>query len=195
MAQQEMPNPIELYEGAVQYMLPILGGVKSEQFGASTPCSEWNVQALINHNLNVAAFLQDRVTQTGALDYGSMMTVDGPLPPEGARDAFEAGTSKVLEAIKVAGTLEIVVDTPFGQMPVGQFIMFPFLDIVVHKWDLAKATNQDTSIDGSLAEVCYNVLTPVADDARKGGAFGPEVQVPITASIQDKMLGLSGRQP
>ena len=73
--------------------------------------------------------------------------------------------------------------------------MFPFLDIVIHKWDLAKGTNQDTSIDSSLAKVSYAALSHAIEGARQSGAIGPEVQVPMSASIQDKLLGLSGRQP
>ena len=73
--------------------------------------------------------------------------------------------------------------------------MFPFLDIVIHKWDLAKGTDQDTSIDSSLAEVSYAALSHAIEGARPAGAFGPEVQVPMSAGIQDKLLGLSGRQP
>ncbi|MEE9248730.1 MAG: TIGR03086 family metal-binding protein [Dehalococcoidia bacterium] len=194
MTQQGMPNPIELYEGAIQSMLPILGGV-GDKLGASTPCSEWNVQALIMHNIKTAQFAHSILTGTGDADPGSMMAVDGPLPSEGALAAFEASTNKVLEAIKVAGALEKVLDTPLGQMPAGHFLMIPFGDIVIHKWDLAKATNQDTSLDSSLAEECYHALAQEIEGGRKAGLFGPEVQVPITASVQVKLLGLSGRQP
>ena len=46
----------------------------------------------------------------------------------------------------------------------------------------------------SLTQAAYNVLAPAVEGAREGGAFDPEVQAPINASIQDKLLALSGRQ-
>jgi hypothetical protein len=52
------PNVIELYEGAVQHMLPTLDGIKTDQLTAATPCSEWNVQALILHNIKTTAFVK-----------------------------------------------------------------------------------------------------------------------------------------
>ena len=88
-----------------------------------------------------------------------------------------------------------IVETSFGEMPGGQFIMVPITDMIVHAWDLAKATGQNTTLDAGLAKRGYNVLVNVAEFGRKNGAFGPEIEVPVTASFQDRMLGLSGRQP
>ena len=190
MAQQG-PNPIELYEGAVQQMLPTLGGVKPDQLNAATPCTDWTVQNLINHNIKIADFAQGIIqgnNTTNPFDVGD------PLPPQGAREAFAAGTSKVIELLK-SRDLNEVVETPFGPMPIANFIMFPMLDIVVHKWDLAKGTSQGTSLDAGLAEACYSALQMGVEQGRSGGAFGPEVTVPITASFADKLLALSGRQP
>ena len=189
------PNPIELYEGAIQQILPILGGVKPEQLSASTPCADWNVQALISHNIKVAQFCYDVIAETGAADPSIMGALNDPLPAEGGRAAFEAGSAKVLEAIKATGKLEKVLETPFGQMPGGHFLMIPLGDVVLHKWDLAKSTNQNTSIDSGLAEACFGALSQGIEQAREMGFFGAEVTVPITASIQDKLLGLSGRTP
>ena len=73
--------------------------------------------------------------------------------------------------------------------------MLPVGDIVLHKWDLAKATNQSTSLDSGLAEACFGALSQGIEQGRQAGFFGAEVTVPISASIQDKLLGLSGRQP
>ena len=65
MAQQD-PNPIELYEAAVQAFRQTLSGVRADQLQGSTPCTDWNVQALITHNIKVAAFveglLQENIT-------------------------------------------------------------------------------------------------------------------------------------
>jgi hypothetical protein len=55
MAQQ--PNVIDLYQGAVDGMLPTLSAVKADQLTASTPCTEWTVQNLITHNLKIADFV------------------------------------------------------------------------------------------------------------------------------------------
>ena len=43
---QQGPNIIELYEAAVQQMLPTLGAVTADQLTNATPCVEWNVQNL-----------------------------------------------------------------------------------------------------------------------------------------------------
>ena len=73
--------------------------------------------------------------------------------------------------------------------------MVPITDMIVHTWDLAKATGQNTTLDSGLSELGYNVLVNVVEGARENGAFGPEIAIPTTASFQDRLLGLSGRQP
>ncbi len=192
MTQASTPNPIELYEGARDYMIPIIGGVQASQLSGSTPCTEWNVKQLINHNLLVAEWIHRTLTGGEGVD---PFAVDGDLPEEGAEAAFAAVTNKVLDAIKAPGMLEKVITTPFGEMPAGNFLMFPFGDILIHKWDLAKATNLDTAMDSSMADACFQVMSPMLQGNREGGFFGPEVTVPIDASDRDKLLGLCGRNP
>lgn len=191
MAQADMPNPIELYEAARDYMVPIIGGVKASQLTDSTPCSEWNVQQLINHILKVAGWAHSILTGGPAVDD---LSVNDPLPDEGAPEAFGTNTDRVLAVIKASGMLEKVVSTPFGDMPAGNFLMFPFGDILIHKWDLAKATGQDISMDSSMAQVVYRAWAPVLEGMR-APAFGPAVPVRPTASDRDKLLGLTGRTP
>ena len=186
------PNPVELYEQAWAQLQPILAA-GSGQFGSSTPCTEWNVQSLINHALAVQTFANSTLSKTD-FDMSTMGAVDHPLPSEGAEAAFKAiadSTLATLKSINLADELE----TPFGSMPGGQFIMVPITDMIIHTWDLAKATGQNTTLDSGLAEIGYNVIANVAAGGRERGAFGPEVVIPDTASFQERMLGLSGRQP
>ena len=44
-------NPIEIYQGAAQGMVSAAGSVNASQLSSSTPCSEWNVKNLLNHNM------------------------------------------------------------------------------------------------------------------------------------------------
>jgi uncharacterized protein (TIGR03086 family) len=123
-----------------------------------------------------------------------MGQVDYPLPSEGAEVALNAITDKVLATLKEIN-LEEVVETPFGPMPGGQFIMVPITDMIIHTWDLAKATGQNTTLDAGLSEIGFNVVSVVAPLGGERGAFGPEVSVDDPASFRDRMLSMSGRQP
>ena len=124
----------------------------------------------------------------------AMGVVDHAIPVEGAGAAFKSITDTTLATLKSVN-LEDIVETPFGEMPGGNFIMIPITDMIIHKWDLGKATGQDAAIDNALAEIGFQVLTPAIVGGREGGFFGSEVSVAASASAQDKLLGLSGRTP
>ena len=124
----------------------------------------------------------------------AMGQVDHALPSEGAEAAFKSVTDSTLAALKAAN-LDDVLETPFGAMPAAEFIMIPITDMIIHKWDLAKATGQEAAIDNALAEIGLATLTPGISRGREGGFFGPEVAVAAGASAQDLLLGLSGRTP
>ena len=188
------PNPVEIYQGAAQAMTSMVGGVNAGQLISTTPCTEWTVQKLIKHNLNVQTFLHTTLTG-GQMDPGEMSQVDGDLPQEGGEAALKSITDKV---ISTANNMDLttIVPTPFGEMPAGNFIMIPMFDMVIHRWDLASATGQNKSIDSSIAEICVGVLSPEAlEGGRQMGAFGPEIVIPSSGSIQDKLLGSVGRTP
>ena len=194
---QQMPNPVELYEAAVQGFRQTLSGVQANQLSNTTPCTEWNVQALINHNLKVAGFalgvLQENINV-------NPMDVAGDLPAEGAVAALDAGVAKILEFVKRPGAAAEEIDTPFGHMTRAAFLMNPFTDLLIHKWDLAKGTNQNATLDSGLVEACYTAIAPHMPafremETRGNHIFGPEVTVPGSAIMQDKLIGIAGRQP
>ena len=192
MPETGAPDPIELYQAAVDSLRPIIAAVRTDQMDLPTPCSEWNVRHIINHHLKVAECTLSLLAGTG---FVNPMDVDHPLPSEGAPAAFEAATSAVLEAVKAPGAAELVIETPIMAMTPDQLLMQVFADLMIHKWDLAKATGQDTAMDAGLAEICYNLMDSQIEGGRQMGMFGPAVVVREDASVQDKLLGLTGRNP
>ncbi len=197
MTQEAMPNPVELFSKASSYTQGVLAGVKQEQLSSPTPCSEWDVKALINHIVGGAQYLKSSLA--------------GDPPPAGAAGAsppspesdvakltatYRSLAADVLQAATNPAALEVQVPTPAGEMSGGQFLGIMFMDHLVHSWDLAKATGQNTRLDPELVEICYQMSVPdLADMARQHGAFGSAVPVPNSASTQDKLLGYLGRQP
>jgi uncharacterized protein (TIGR03086 family) len=71
-------------------------------------------------------------------------------------------------------------------------------ELVIHGWDVAKASGQgydidEASIDGAQPFVAQ-FSGPGQEEARLG-MFGPEVEVPATAPKLDRLLGMAGRDP
>ncbi len=177
-------HPADLFAAAAQKTQSVIAGVKADQLNESTPCSDWNVQALLDHLVGGTGFFA--ATLTG----GSPETPAGDSPAA----AYAAGAAKTVEAGK-AIPLEQKVDSPFGNIPAGEFMYATFMDTVVHGWDLAKATGQDTTFSEEHAKLIHDAFAPNMDGLRQSGAFGPAVAVPDSASTQDKLIAMMGRQP
>ena len=184
MAQQGMPDLADLYAKSAKATRPIVVALESGQMDNSTPCKEWNVQQVLDHVLGGASM--------GAARIGGQEN----LGTEGSNiERYDASTAALAEAAGDATNLEKPVETPFGEMPGGQLLAGLAMDVFVHGWDLAKATGQDTSLDAELSGAYHAMFEGQMDMLRNGGATGPEVPVSADASIQDKLIGMMGRQP
>ena len=87
-------------------------------------------------------------------------------------------------------------DGYFGRTSVEDTVeKFLGCDLVVHAWDIARATGQDEKLPEDEVTVFYELMLPFGDMLRMGGVCGPEVPVPATAPMQDRLLGLMGRTP
>jgi uncharacterized protein (TIGR03086 family) len=70
-------------------------------------------------------------------------------------------------------------------------------EVIVHGWDIAVASGQSFEWDPELAEAALGFVATTAANNPDGtpGLFGPPVSVPPGASVLDRLLGLSGRNP
>lgn len=68
-------------------------------------------------------------------------------------------------------------------------------DVLVHTWDLARATGQDDTLDAAEVARMYEGMEPMDAAIRNSGHFGPRVEVADDADPQSKLLGFTGRDP
>jgi uncharacterized protein (TIGR03086 family) len=68
-------------------------------------------------------------------------------------------------------------------------------DVVVHTWDLARATGLDETLDPDEVHAMFVEMEPLDDVLRASGQFGPRVPVPEDADEQTKLLAFTGRRP
>jgi uncharacterized protein (TIGR03086 family) len=73
--------------------------------------------------------------------------------------------------------------------------MFCIGDVLVHTWDLARATGQDETLDPDEVHGLYEGMLPIDDVLRQSGQYGARVEVPDDADEQTKLIAFTGRQP
>lgn len=61
--------------------------------------------------------------------------------------------------------------------------------------DIAVAVGVNATLPAALVQGLWDELSPHAEEWREIGVFGPAVPVAEDASLQDRLLGLTGRQP
>jgi uncharacterized protein (TIGR03086 family) len=168
----------------------LVAGLTSAELDAPSPCEGWDVRATLNHMLG-ATWMFTLVNQglTADDDAGDFLGDDASL-------AVRAAAKENLASWRQPGAFEGDRSFGFGTLPATGAAMFNLAEVVVHNWDVAKATSQELVIDTAVGQMIYDWGVSISLDAlRHHGAFGPEVTVPASAPIVDRLVGLLGRQP
>jgi uncharacterized protein (TIGR03086 family) len=110
-------------------------------------------------------------------------------------EAYTASADAMMASFEEPGALGRMVSMPFGEMPAAGLAGFRFVDLVVHAWDLAKATGQDTDFAPDLCEAALAMSRQrMANMDGANLSFNDEVPVPADAPAADRLAGFLGRQ-
>ncbi|HZN84628.1 MAG TPA: TIGR03086 family metal-binding protein [Mycobacterium sp.] len=180
------PHPVALYRAATEHATGVIDAARPDQLGLPTPCTEWTVQQLIDHLVGGTEYL--------------LSAAEGNEPTQQA-DAtaadYRRGTAAVMDALEQPGVMERTCISPLGfEWPVSQAVAGTFMDVLIHTWDVARATGQDEKLDPELVEACTAMFLPdMPERGRAAGIVGPAVEVGENASPQDRLLAAMGRHP
>jgi uncharacterized protein (TIGR03086 family) len=182
-----MTQTSERYAKLAAQMADRIGAVPADGWDASTPCEGWSARDLLDHLIDSPTHFFGRV----GLD---------PLPPgpdrgEEPRAAFEHVTGAVQAALDDPSVAGKEFDSPMGRQTFqGAVSQFLCGDLVVHQWDLARATGQDDTLDPDEVRGMHAALLPMDDFIRGPGIFGPTIDPPAGADEQTAFLCFLGRQ-
>lgn len=171
-----------------------VAAVRPEQWNNQSPCDDWKARDVVGHIIGMHAAMLRPIGQSlspaPSLD-------DDPL---GAWRSARADLEAVLNDPALAGQ---ETDTPMGRTTVEQHIDGVVSeDLVLHGWDLARATGQDDTIDPVEVERLWPGIRDLPPEMYIPEAFGPgiivfgpKVDVPEDAPLQARLLGAIGRDP
>ena len=163
-------------------------GVPEGAWENKAPCEGWVARDVVRH---VVGWMPELFFKSAGLEPPSLPSVDDD--PVAAWKALDAALQANLEDPDIAGreftmqlgptTLERAVD------------QFGTGDVLVHTWDLARATGQDETLDVDEVHTMFEGMEPMDEMIRNSGHFGPRVPVPDDADEQTKLIAFTGRTP
>lgn len=163
-----------------------VAGVPPDGWDAPTPCADWTVRDLVAHVV---------ASQGLFLGFVGRSPGDGPAvdaDPAGAWDLACAAVQAELEdPERAAAEFEGFQGPTTFEAAVDRFLN---TDLVVHGWDLARASGQDERIDPEDVVRVRAVCEGFGDAMRDPRAFGPEVDAPAGADDQTRLLAFLGRR-
>lgn len=168
----------------------LVADLTQTSLAAPTPCSDWDARTLLNHVCGVGRmFTLVNAGRPAGPDAGDLVG-DDPAA------AVAAVARDNVASWRAPGALHGERTYPFGTFPAPAALLVNLTEVVVHAWDLARATDQLAVPDPDLARVLYEFWAAVPlDDARERGAFGAPIPVADSAPFAELLLAHLGRQP
>ncbi|GAA2324744.1 TIGR03086 family metal-binding protein [Streptomyces caniferus] len=166
-----------------------------EQLDAPTPCETYAVRHLLGHLVGLAAAFQ----HTARKDLGPMTSgaPDAAVPDvePGWRAELDQNLRGMAEAWHEPAAWEGETQAGGVTLPAAVAGRFALNELVLHGWDLARATGQEYTPDAAALGVSYALLAPLAEGPDRLPVFGPPVAVAADAPLLDQVVALSGRRP
>jgi uncharacterized protein (TIGR03086 family) len=162
--------------------------VPEDAWDRPAPCDGWRARDVVGHLVGWMPGL--------FLGNAGIPFTPGPSVEEDPAAAW-AATDRALQAVLEDSELSArELDLPPGRMTLSHAIdMLGTSDVLIHTWDLARATGLDEHLLEDEVGAMLEGIQPMDEVLRNSGHYGPKVPVPEDADEQTRLLAFLGRRP
>lgn len=179
------------FDPPVRVLRALLLGVDDDELTATTPCPDWNVAALLDHLMGLSY----------AFALAARKRIDAAAaPPEPStqhllrhwRSRLPVLLEELATAWKDPAAWTGTTRAGGVTMPATEMGMVAMNELIMHGWDLARATGQEFAADPRTLETLIEFLSEGPAEGTPG-MFGPRVPTDDEAGLLEHALGLAGR--
>ncbi|WP_127504563.1 TIGR03086 family metal-binding protein [Actinoplanes solisilvae] len=181
------------FDPPVRMLRALLLGIDDGELANTTPCPEWTVATLLDHLMGLSV----------AFTQAAHKRVDGPgasgAPAPSAQRLSRHWRSRLPVLLEDLATSwkDPAAWTGTSQaggvtMPATALGHVAVNEVIMHSWDLARATGQEYFVDPRTVEVLIEFLAQFPAEGSPG-LFGPAVPTDDEATLLDQALALAGR--
>ncbi|MFA4966460.1 MAG: TIGR03086 family protein, partial [Thermoleophilia bacterium] len=120
---------------------------------------------------------------------------DGDLLGDHPKLNFASIAESAVLAVRAFDDLDRTVHLSYGDYPAREYLKHITCFRGLRVYDIARFIGADTVMPSELVRGLWDEIAPEAEQWRQMGVFGPAVEVPEDAPLQDRLLGLTGRAP
>ena len=158
-----------------------------------TPCDDWDLRTLLNHTILWTGYSAERRAYgEGAAE--DLMNKDFTADP-GFRTAYADQIGKAVTAWSDPAAWERELGVMGNTTPAAEVATMLIMEMVLHGWDVAKATGQEYACDDVVAAAVLETVEAQGEMFRKYEGFKDIVPVASEVTKFDRALSLSGRDP
>ena len=173
----------------------IVSGVRDDQLDSPTPNSGRDVAALLAHVHGLAIAFRDAAHKIEGPTTTTAPTDDDLQLPEDWRTSIPQRLTELAAAWQIPEAWEGMSQAGGIAMPGAITGLVANNEVVLHGWDLAKATGQPYDVVPENLQASWQMVydTPDAPAEERNGLFGPRVPVADDAPLLDRTLAYAGR--
>jgi uncharacterized protein (TIGR03086 family) len=189
-------------EPAAREVTRLLDGVTEDQLAGPTPCPDYSVAALLDHLMGLSLAFTWAARKTTATEGGNDQSGPGLATAEHLdpqwRTLLPRRLGELAEAWRDPIAWEGMTEAGGVWMPAELMGSVALDELVLHGWDLARATGQPFTCDpaSTAAVLAFTSASAQPEQAAgREGLFGPVADVAADAPAFDRALGFAGRDP
>jgi len=185
-------------EPATRRMADLISGVPDALLGAPTPCPAYTLGDLLDHVGGLT--LAFTAAATKEFDDASSPGPSGDATRLGHdwRARIPRDLAALAEAWRDPAAWTGTTQAGGLELPGEVAGMVALDELVVHGWDVARASGQAFDPDRPSLDAVHSFVAQFSgpgQEAAREGLFGPVVEVPGDAPLLDRVIGLTGRDP
>ncbi|MDU0253245.1 TIGR03086 family metal-binding protein [Streptomyces sp. PU10] len=171
-------------------------GVREDRLADPTPCPDLAVRNLLGHLTGLAVAFRDAARKDLGPTTDTSPEASVPDVGPGWREELAKVLGELADAWREPDAWTGMTRAGGIDLPGAVAGAVVADELVIHGWDLARATGQEYTPDPAALRAAYGLLAAAADESdRDQGMFGPVVAVPADAPLLERAVGLSGRDP
>ena len=192
--EQRTIDVLSCLEEAESRLRGLTSGLTEADLDRPTPCTEWDVRALVSHTIGAMEMYAAWADGGPAPDFETMMSGRDVLAgdPQGA---VLASCARSQRAWSQPGVLQRELATPWGPMSGERVASQSTFSTLVHGWDLAVALGLDAELPQHLLDLSWGVAEPLVPVLREAGVVAEPVEVGEGATPTQRLFAFLGRDP